>query len=505
MTGHAINDITAAYQEQRRLIKLPRTLMGGTQAMRTAKEAYLSKKTAEDAAGYQARLNGAVLSNYLAKTVDYLAGQVFQKPVDYQPVEAGDETVYNQEFFASFKENVDLAGNNLSAFSLDFFKDGIIDGVSFILVDYSRVNLTRAEDGTLMYTRDDGTAAPKTRAADVENGWRPYFVKIRADQVLDAWVAVEDGRERLKHFRYEESYERADDGDRGLDRKKVSRIRAFWPGVWEVWEIEEGSSQPTLIDQGTTSLDYIPIFWFMPGKRRPESVTADPPLADLAEMNRAHWNAYSNHLELMKWVRSPVWLGSNLIPPEGGEIQFGPSRFISAVSGSESGATPGLKSVGVDPNSVAKSQEDLDKMEASMESYGLQVALNPAGYTTATQVATVANASDSQLKGWCVGLQDTLENALAAAADYDGNPDGPPVFVNVAFRQTFDTSKAAFLKSMRDGEDLSLPTFLSEIKQMGGISDEIILSEEIERIEKEREALLPSLSGFNPASAEPES
>lgn len=500
MSTYAITDISQDYNIQRELIKLPRALMGGTQAMRKNGEAYLPKKAAEDSADYQARLKGAVLVNYMAQTVDYLSGQVFQKPVDYQPLEEGGAPVYDPDFFAAFKENVDLAGNNLSAFSLEFFKDGVIDGLSFILVDYSRVNIFRSEDGALMYAREDGSAAPKTRAADAENGWRPYLVKIRAGQVLDAWVMVEDGREQLKHFRYEESYERAIDGGRGLVRETVKRIRSFWPGKWEVWEMEEGSSQPVMIASGSTSLSYIPIFWFMPGKRRPEAVTADPPLADLAEMNRAHWDAYSNHLELMKWVRSPVWLGVNLAPPDGGKIQFGPSRFISAVSGMD-GANPDLRSIGVTSDSVTKSHEDLEKMQTSMESYGLQVALNPAGYaTTATQVATAANASDSQLKGWCVGLQDCLENALKAVAEYNGGADGPAIYINTTFRQTFDGSKANFLKSMRDGGDLSLPTFLSEIKQMGGINDEIVIADEIARLNEEQANSLPTLSGFNPAS-----
>ena len=489
-----INDLAPPYQKQRDDIRLPRTLMGGTSAMREAKSLYLPQKDAEEDKEYQKRLQGAVLKNYMAKTVDYLAGQVFQKPVDYQPLQEGRKPEYNEAFFQNFKENVDLSNNNLSAFSLDVFKDGLIDGLSFIVVDYSRVNLQENDEGVLLYETAEGTFEPKTQEADSRNGWRPYFVKVKAEQVLDAWVIIQDGQEVLRHFRYEEVFERAKD-EQVFDRELVTRIRAFWPGRWEVWENSQNSSQPILIDQGRTNLDYVPVFWFMPGKRGENAVTATPPLADLAEMNRAHWNSYSHHLELMKWVRSPVWLGINLFNKKDDPIAFGPSRYICVSNNGISGVSADLKSVGVDTNSITKSQDDLKEMESAMEAYGLQVALNPAGYSTATQIATVANASDSQLKGWCVGFQDCLENALKAVANYNNEMDGPAVYVNSSFRQSFETAKATFLKSMYDSQSLSLPTFLSEIKQMGGINDEIVISEEIERIEQEAAGLLPTLSG----------
>ncbi|UQZ90213.1 hypothetical protein C4J81_13780 [Deltaproteobacteria bacterium Smac51] len=482
MTQYAIDKPTPRFQAQHELTKLPRTIMGGTQAMRRVGKANLPEKAAETAQDYLQRLARSVLINYLAKTLDYLDGQVFQKPLDYISQDEIGTATYDQKFFDVFKEDVDLAGNNLSSFGMNFFRDAVLDGVAYLLVDYSQVETREDENGALMYRSSNGEWLPKTLDADRENGWRPYFVKIQVGQVLDAWTTVDNGEARLRYFRYAETIEEAVNGN-PLERISVTRIRVFEPGKWELHEIREGELSATLVASGKTPLDYIPIFEFMPGGESDEAI-ALPPLADLAEMNRAHWEAYSDHLTLARWGRCPVWFGVNLA---GGDteknIEFGPSRFIHA--GNVDSAS--LQSVGIEPSSISNSLDDLKKMEDYMEDYGLQVALNPAGYATATQIATVANASDSQLKGWCVEFQDTLENALKTVAEYEGREDGPAVFVNTSFRQTFDASKASALKAMRNDQDLSRETYLEETKRMGLLSDEIDVKEEIERIRADQE------------------
>jgi hypothetical protein len=479
-----ITNINPAYINQRNLIMLPRTLMGGAVAMRAQGKTYLIQKSAESDADYSDRLKTAVLKNYFTQTIDYLAGQVFQKPIDYE--KSYKESVSEDNFFDGFKEDVDLAGNNLTVFSLELFKNGVIDGVTFVLIDYNDVNTEIDNQGNVFYKTNSGEFALRTKQADLDNNWRPYFVKILASQVLDAYVVIENGNQVLKHFRYEETVQRPKD-ERAIERETVTRIRAFWPGYWELWERSGLNNTEVLISSGKTSLDYIPIFCFMPGLDTGFALTALPPLSDLAEINRLHWNSLSHHNYLMKFVRGPVWFGVNIEPPEKDkELKFGPSALITA-NNSVGNISPALNSVGVDASSVAASQNDLKALEDSMERYGLQVALSPAGYTTATQVATMANASDSQLKSWVVKLQDMLENCLKAVAHYVGQEDGPPLFVNTEFRQSFDANKAQLLQSLRDSNNLTRYTLLQELQKMGGISDEIDITEEDKLLAKEEE------------------
>ncbi len=254
MTAMKIQDRSPAHKAQLGHIRLPRTLMGGTRAMREAGETYLPRKARESAEAYKARLHGGALDNYFARTVDYLAGQVFQKEADY--LDVGEKRAYDAELFARFKEDVDQAGSGFSVFSQNLFKDGIKDGISFVLVDYSRVNTRVGKNGVLEYETAAGTWAPKTAEADEANGWRPYFVRIRAEQVLDAWLDGESGRQVLRHFRYQEIGEAAND-ERGLDRDVVVRTRAWWPDHWEVWEALD-KKKPVQVDAGPNTLGYVP-------------------------------------------------------------------------------------------------------------------------------------------------------------------------------------------------------------------------------------------------------
>ena len=486
-----IFDIAPEFAAQRKLLALPRTLMGGTAAMRKAGVTYLPKKAAESQDDYNARLAGAVLVDKFAATVDYLKGQVFQKPVSYQ-VSGTEKPKHDVPFFEKFEDDVDLAGNSLSVFAQKLFADGVIDGVSFVLVDYHHVETRTAANGRLEYEISQGEWAPKTKEVDEALGLRPYFVEIKAAQVLDAWLDVVNGKTVLKHFRYEEVAQQAED-EEGIERKEVTRIRAFWPNKWELWEkTDEGVKSA---GSGTNNMGYIPVYWFKPGADL-SGVTANPPLGDLAEMNRSHWEAYADHVVLMRWMRSPVWFGCGLVGADGEDLAFGPGRLINAHNSMNGTAT--LTSVGIDPASVAASQDDLRRKEEYMEAYGLQVANVPSGAvaaTTATQSSNAANGSDSQLKGWCGFLQDCLENALKTAAEYQDSADGPAVTVNTEFRAKADPALISLLSSQVDKGQLPLWVLLEAEKSMGIFGDEFDVTEAVEELNdlKKNE---PSLKTF---------
>lgn len=78
---------------------------------------------------------------------------------------------------------MDKQGHNLSVWSMHVFEEGLNDGVTFCVVDYSDVK-TRRMNGATQYQLPDGTWADKTEAADRANGWSPYFIHVDAGQVL---------------------------------------------------------------------------------------------------------------------------------------------------------------------------------------------------------------------------------------------------------------------------------------------------------------------------------
>ncbi len=207
-------------------------------------------------------------------------------------------------------------------------------------------------------------------------------------------------------------------------------------------------------------------------------MTAESPLADLAEMNRVHWGAYSNHVSLMTWERLFLWVGQNLTDNEGKPLAFGPGFILNATVNA-GGAPCDLKAVGPPTETARISLDDLENIEARMRAYGLQVAFAPQGSAgvTATEAGISAAASDSQLKGWCGSLKDCLENALKAVADYTGGLDGPAVFVNTEFRATLDISVLAMLSSLVDKEQFPVEGLWAVMKTMGVLADDMAVDE----------------------------
>jgi hypothetical protein len=408
------------------MVRLPNALMGGTWAMRRARTEYLPRKLEEDSGEYEQRLRCASLDNFFMRTVNSYLGQVFQKDVAVHEPLGG--TSYDPAFFEAFREDVDLAGGSLTAFSRRVFRNGLVDGVSFVAVDHPRLSTRETASGGLEYLAPDGAWRPKTPDADRALNMRPYFVSVKASQVLDAYRDVFGGRVSLRHFRYEELVEEPLDGD-GLTRSGARRIVAWWPDRWETWTVggREGS---VMTGSGRNPLGEIPVAVFMPGEPR-ESLTAYPPLGDLAELNRVYWDATSDHdNRLMRFVRSPAFLARCLGLSDRERVPLGPSRIISTEK-----PDADLRSVGVDAASAANSASDLDGKRESMREYGLQ-ALK--AHVTATISENAAAAAASSLKGWCSAFKDCLENALRLAARWNGWDDGPAVDVNTRFRYGMD-------------------------------------------------------------------
>ena len=415
---------------QKAALELPDTLLGGTKAMRAAGTRYLRKGEAEAQADYDLRLHSTTLTDSYPRTLNFLTGQVFSKDVTLE-----DETAEIQ----ALTENIDNKGNNLSVFSARAFRSGLHAGVSFILVDFSKVKTRETENGR-EYLADEETDTwkPRTLAAAQENGWRPYWVLIEAGSVIDVWTRIVNGVQVIEQFRY---FEPAVVEDGPWQRKaKTERIRVLRPGSWEVWEEQEGSGRKKAwmkVDSGTTDLDVVPVAAFIPGERKSE-YTALPALQGLVDLCETHWQASSGHRHLMDWVRRPAFFGKMLGMGDGTPVKFGPNTLIESNS-----PDADLKSVGVDAASVTASKDDLARIESAMALYGLRLLMPRSGNTTATQHTLESAESDSALKRWAKAFKDTLERAFEFTAMWLSVdlPDAAGAKLNDDFVKIFDADQ----------------------------------------------------------------
>lgn len=465
-----VDTISDAFAQQRIDMQLCNDLMGGTQAMHQAGQRYLPKEDGEKDKAYAIRLNRTILYNVFKRTLRYLCGRVFEKPVVL-----GDDV--SDDRFLDFIENVDRLGHNLTIWSRKVFEDGLCDGVTFCIVDFNHIKTRKLQNGTLQYQRADGEWVNKTEAADRDNGWLPYFIHVDAGRVLDARLEWRNGTPRIVHFRYIETVEEPD----GLwGTKTYNRIRAFYIGEdnfvhWEIWENNAGNGTGGYykVDEGILSISVIPVVPFMPGEKR-TSLTAQPALIDLAQLNKRHWQATSSQFELMEYVRRPPWFGRNLgIYDENTgdkKIIFGPGKLCHSENDSAT-----LQSIGVDSGSVQAGRQELQDLEDRMAIYGLQLLQPKTGAITATESLQDAEENNSTLKAWALQFQDFLENCFQLVAFWWGMEDGPSVVVNTDFANTVN---ASVLLEMYRAQVISGETLLSLYKSMGILPDDFNIEDE---------------------------
>ena len=489
-SGTTVDSRSAAFQLQMEDMRLPHDLLGGTRAMIAAGQRYIPKEPGEDAESWDIRTSRTVLLNVYRRTLRYMGGRVFEKPVSL-----GDD---GDARFRAFSEDVDRQGHNLTVWSRGVFEHGLNDGVTFCLVDYDNIEI-RNVDGRPEYRRADGTWEAKTEAADRNNGWRPYFVHVPAEYVLDGRVRFAGGKAVVSHFRYMETLEEPD----GMwGSRRYQRIRAFFlnengKAMWQVWKnsADGAADFDPEGDPRELSIGRIPVIVFMPGDKRTD-MTAEPALIDLAQLNKRHWQATSDQYQLMSFVRRPPWFGNKLgkFDTDGNrKIVFGPGQLCVADA---DGAV--LQSVGVDPGSVAAGRQELKDLEESMALYGLQLLQPKTGTVTATESLRDSEENNSTLKAWALQFQDFLENCMRCAALWQGMEDGPSVKVNTEFANSID---AQFLLEMRRAGEISRETYLGLVKGLGILPDDFMPEEEAERLARERKVDAGTAGGTRPGQA----
>lgn len=456
-----------AYDAMRPVWAKVQTVLDGTEAMRAAGEAYLPRHENESTEAYNERLLRCTLRNMTKQTLTNWVGLPFSEPIGFDSVPSVVEP---------WLDNVDLVGSDVHVFSRDWFSDGVAKAYSHVLVDYPRTDQTM-EDGR-----------PRTLADDEREGVRPYCVHIRPENLLFADAEMVDGREVLREVRIKESITERD----GFAEVCVTQIRQIELMFNEdgnkyclvtLWRPDPEKAKKDEIEwvvwgePYTMSIDRIPLVTFY--AHRDAFMLGTPPLADLADLNIAHWQSTSDQRAVLTVARFPILALSGGVDKDK-ELTVGPNQWLW--SPDPQGKFYYVEHTGA---AIAAGREDLHDLEGQMADYGAQY-LKKSPNPTATARLLDSAESTSPLQDMVVRFGFALNQLLDLMARWVNLEDGGTATMVTDFTpEAADQAKLNTLRETRKMKDISREAYLEQLKTWGVLPDSYDAKADQQQIEKE--------------------
>ena len=449
---------------------------------------YLPRFPNETYADYDRRRRNAFLTNVYADISSSLASKPFAKTCEL----AEDSPPH----LVDLSENVDGLGNNLHVFSAELFRDALDRGISWILVDYTRVppGATAADERTL--------------------GARPYWIHVRPEQLIAVYSHFVRGQEIVYHARVEECSAILE----GYDEKQVRRVRVFerepqkdatgeisdyGDATWKLLEevrTEHGDKVDidwVEVGSGRLAIGVIPLIPLILGKRENVTWRVAPPLRDLVYMQIKLFQMESN-LDSIKELTAFPMLAANGISLTRGvtgadgvttnvqvKVPVGPRGVLAAPpdGNGNHGQWSFIEPAG---SSLTFLQSDIEKYETAMRELGMQP-LTTANLTVVT-TANVSVKVHSVSQKWSLALKDCLEQAWKVTAQWLRQTFEPTVLVHVPppVRLGSESDKDWLLKAEGQGV-ISPQTTREQAKSLGVLSDDYDESLEDERLASHQE------------------
>lgn len=444
---------SAAYVARVPEWRMIESLLGGTRAMREASTAYLPKHRAEEQSDYDYRLSRAILHNFFKGTVRHLAGKIFAK----EPIFGDDVPARLREWC----EDLDMQGSHLSVLAPEALRGALSKGIHYLMVEYPRTDGVR--------TLDD----------ERRSGARPYVVSLPAESVIGVRLSP-DGKNILQARIREDVL--MPDGPYG--EKIEHRVRVLSPGKYEIWTLKKdtGSAESwVMTEEGATSLQRVPLVPLY--GERTGAFLCRPPLLDLAFMNVAYWQDYSDYANAITVTSFPILAASGWRPEDDAKVVLSPFRFLSMTQ--PTGKFYYLEHSGAAINAGRTRLQDL-KVDMAMEGLQFQMPRATGGDVTATE-SEISNAnSTSDLRRMAIGVKDALENVLQIMAEWVGEADGGSIRLQGSFSEPGESSEdMKTLMQMQMSGIITKKTLLLEAVRRGLLPEEFKPDDELELVDSE--------------------
>jgi hypothetical protein len=429
-------------------LALVRNLLAGTRCMQAEAKEYIPKWPAEKPLSYKRRAAGAKVYGGLGRTLSAAVGMLFAR----EPEQTEGWTPEIEQH----AENIDGKGTALKVFAKRKAEDATADGFTCILVDHptapadvvvhggneAELNLrplwssyTRADvlswrtavvdnvETVIQVVLREGSAVPVGKFGTAARvlyrvcylGTVPSLTQGQPPETGAAWVLLEEVKENGEV--------RVVERDRGVFRNKVG-----------------------------APFRHIPLAIAYAG-RTDATLTAHPPLLDVAYANLEHWRVATNlrYYEDLCCFPQPTIEGeraadsNGTVPP----FQLGPGVLVQVTQGSK------FLWSEVSGTSIQALRASLEEKKNEIAELGMSfLAKKTRGVETAEAKRLDSTAENSTLATAAQGIEDGINQALIYHAEYLGiAPENAPV---LKINKDFDSSAMdaptmlAYVAAVRD-------------------------------------------------------
>ena len=462
--NHPINDPALVSYHRPELVKLLPQLdqaydcwtLLNADGLGSAKEKYLHKEPGEPGHAYKARLARSTYTPIYRDSIRSYAGLLSR----FQIIDAPPSMEANDD-------NVDLQGSSMQSFLTHVDEMTLRDGGSFVMVDMMPEN---SADNFFDQMND---------------GRHPYFLSIKRCDVINWQVSYDRGRETVERVTVRQLRSVA---DVGYGNKVEPIYYVLTPGKVETYRLVKSDASRwsnVKIDEMATSLPIVPLVWY--GATTTRFAQGDLPMDGLADLSIQHFQMRSDLCELLHKCAMPVPVRKGaLLGPDGKPVKLmiGPN---TAVDLGENGEFNFAEPTG---KSLQRHQEEISHIEQLMDRsslnflYGANVKTATEASLRASQVASSVAALTRnkaamfgilmRLWAWYAGEQSSItdESGLAMNDSLMSKP--------------LEASEMAQLVNLFTNQLLSRKTVLDELQRGGVLDPDLVVEDEIERIEEDR-------------------
>lgn len=441
-------------------------LYDGNYSIDKKRKTYLKRYPGEDDDQYKRRSECSTFYNFLKPSILTSAEKPF----------ASTET-YTDDFpseLEGVKTDFDSNRSSLFKFAFNTFVKTLKDGFVGLLSDYDQekdlpfCRLIPAKDIVGVWSRSDG------RGKHIYSRVM-FLVRKKSLEVSGAGESSEY-REMSSNTLFD------------LEHPNIVRR-------YNVEKIYSNHISANFIDEKRLEgFDKLPFHLFKAEEARsPEKqIEIIPPFFDLAKLNLSHYNKQSDQDNIMTVSRFAIFYATGLSPDDQeknfgkktGKKSFGPFTVFASTNGD---AKFGFaEHTG---KAIQAGQNDLMKVEKSMTSL-LKDYLQKETFETATEKTINEKRKSLHIYNLAVKLEKVLSEIIKEMAVYLKKPLKDNIGNLVAFSKDYSaievSKKIDALIKMRQGGDLSLPTFLREMDNLNVLSGAFDPDKEKELIEQEK-------------------